>query len=200
MLAICLLVHLGLLVFATSGEETDTVNPGFYLKVAKNVPRLGRRSDALVPDPAHNDERVPNWFERVVTASKREQIGGKGPYNKVIPFDPNLMFDLATSSSTGNAHHGGVANSDDLKFVSWRDFDIALESDTDLFEKLTQLAKSEADLDMQAIEFQEFVPLPYNKMGGGTSSYNDHMYYRLNRSPKGGRPTEINKERVEYQM
>lgn len=197
MLAICLLLNIGVLVAATSSEEADAINPGFYLKVAKNVPRLGRRSDTLlVPDPSHNDERMPSWFERIVTASKRNQFGAKGTYNKVLPFDPNLMFDLATS--TKNAH-GGV-NGEDLKFVSWRDFDIALESDTDLFEKLTQLAKSEADLDMKQIEFQQFVPLAHN-IGGGTE-YNDHMYYRMNRSPKGQphQATETTKERVEYQM
>lgn len=186
-----LLFNIALLVVA---EETDTVNPGFYLKVAKNVPRLGRRSDSLVPDPAHNDERMPSWFERIMTASKRDLSGAKGAYNKVLPFDPNLMFDLATS--TGNSQSG--VNSDDLKFVSWRDFDIALESDTELFDKLTELAKGEEDLDMRQIEFQQFVPLSHN-VGGGTG-YNDHMYYRFNRSPNGQQANDINKERVEYQM
>lgn len=191
MLAIWLLLTLGLLVLGTSSDDSDAVNPGFYLKVAKNVPRLGRRSDSLVPDPAHNDERMPTWFERIVTASKRDQTGS---YHKVLPFDPNLMFDLA--QSTGSVH-GGIS-ADDLKFVSWRDFDIALESDTELFEKLAQLAKSEADLGMKQIEFQQFVPLQQN---GGTA-YNDQMYYRFNRAPKGNQQAfdSNNKERIEYQM
>lgn len=205
MFAIYLLLNAVLLVvLASSSEESDAINPGFYLKVAKNVPRLGRRSDALlVPDAAHNDERLPNWFERVVTASKRD---AGGAYHNVLPFDANLMFDLASSSTGGGIAHGAATAGEDLKFVSWRDFDIALESDTDLFEKLKQLAKSEAELGgrHQQVEFQQFVPLAHN-FGGGTA-YNDHMYYRINRAAKGDHPkqqqqaVEVNKERVEYQM
>lgn len=200
MITVCLLLNVLLILLAETSADEDEANPGFYLKVAKNVPRLGRRSgNSLVPDATSNDERLPNWFERIVTTSKRDQHGSRGAaaYRKVMPFDPNLLLDLA--SSTGDGH-----GADDLKFVSWRDFDIALESDTELFAKLAQLAKDEAEMgaNVHPMEFQQFVPLTnYGNSNGGRgrgTHYNDNMYYRFERSPKG--PLAANKERVEYQM
>lgn len=106
-------------------------------------------------------------------------------YRKVQPFDSNVLIDLVT------AHGDGRPTTEDLKFVSWRDFDLALEADTELFAKLAELAKGEADMlsaDQHALEFEEFVPMQMDSGAG-----NSGMYYRVNRAGGGA---ELQKEYV----
>lgn len=148
-------------------------------------------------DAANVDEQRPvTWFDRLVQPAKRVLATGSrsatpydggaalaAMYRKVQPFDSSVLIDLITS-------HGGGATNEDLKFVSWKDFDIALESDTELFRKLAELAKGEADMlagEHEQLEFEEFVPMDSTNGAG--------MYYRVNRAP-----ADSEKEDVKYQM
>lgn len=227
---VCLNVALAAVTLGAGTGES----PGFFIKVAKNVPRLGRRGGT---EPVHHVKRAPfvsttyfscctwvgrqsigcilqhasdsatvdeqpptTWFERLVQPAKRGPSNGArsttpydggaslaAMYRKVQPFDSSVLIDLITSHGSG-----GGRSDEDLKFVSWRDFDIALESDTELFRKLAELAKGEADVlaaGHEQIEFEEFVPMESAANGAGG------MYYRVNRAPK-----DLEKEGVEYQM
>ncbi|GAB0094602.1 ecdysis triggering hormone [Sergentomyia squamirostris] len=118
-------------------------NPGFFLKITKNVPRIGRRS---LPTSSEVDsfffkglKNVPRMGRRndlqlqedsLVTDEARK-IAKRAPknYNNVQPFDLRILFDILSDDLS------------DLKFVSWRDFDEALEADTELFQKLALVAK-----------------------------------------------------------
>lgn len=62
----------------------------------------------------------------------------------IRPFDASLVFDLLSNEL--------LDESNNLKFVSWSDFDKALESDTDLYKKLKTLARDE-----EIIELKKFL-------------------------------------------
>ena len=112
-------------------------------------------------------------------------------YNKVQPFDSHFLLNILS-----NEH----VNSDDFKFISWKDFDIALESDHELFKKLIELETRELDDRLNA---DNFVPMTMVGLDGGRNylKNNDpNMYYRANRAEKSHKSSELNKEKVEYQM
>lgn len=172
-----------------------------------------------VPDRSSIDEQRPTtWFERLVqpaiakrvltanTSSRQSSeavaaAAAASAYRKVQPFDSNVLIDLITSSADSGHPIG-----EDLKFVSWRDFDIALESDTELYRKLVELAQGEAELlaaGHQPIEIEHFVSmdeqnhrmLPTGRhYNDGTMTNGGGMFYRVDRD------VPEQKERVEYQM
>lgn len=151
--------------------------------------------DADVP----NSERNPTWYDRMMTPAKRRlsgqsvELGGPKSYRTVQPFDSNFLFDIVANDNV---------NKDHFKFVSWQDFDVALESDTELFEKLVSLAKGEHELHGLAdkVSVEHFVP-----MGGADGPdgqryrEGNSIFYRMNRG--GAIPsTDKSKESVDYQM
>lgn len=158
------------------------------------------------PDGSAIDEQRPvaTWFDHLVQPSKRVLTAARhrtsdavaptaATYRKVQPFDSSVLIDLITSSSDG-----GRSIAEDLKFVSWKNFDIALESDTELYRKLEELAQGDAELlasGHQPIEIDQFVPMDEGPMRG--RHYNDDggMFYRVDRTPNAAE-----RERVEYQM
>lgn len=112
-----------------------------------------------------------------MTSSKRA-VG----YNNVQPFDTKFLLDLFASEHI---------DPEDFKFVSWKDFDVALESDEQLFKKLIELAKTNheiASMSQFNMNIDKFVPMGGN---GGSS-----VFYRTERGDKSVNP---NKERIEYQ-
>lgn len=100
-----------------------------------------------------------------------ERISKRAPpqksYNNVQPFDLRILFDLLTDDYS------------DLKFVSWKDFDEALEADTDLFEKLAQVAKERGSPEwknhMKTNNFVSLLP------GKGNRHTIDDLLYRNER-------------------
>lgn len=121
-------------------------------------------------------------------------------YRKVQPFDSNFLIDIISNENI---------NTDDFKFVSWKDFDIALESDTELYAKLESLAKTERELSelTDKIEVNHFVPLnEVHGHGGSRYKEGNSIYYRGDRSVLAPGNANVvnakssNKERVEYQM
>ncbi|KAJ6641335.1 hypothetical protein Bhyg_06271 [Pseudolycoriella hygida] len=177
--------------------------PGFFLKVSKNIPRIGRRSsdfdsfflkssksvprigrrDQFVDDTHSPEGFTQQWYDRIMTSSKR--ASGVG-YNNVQPFDTKFLLDMFASEHI---------DPEDFKFVSWKDFDIALESDEQLFKKLIELAKTSheiATMTSHSMNFDKFVPMGAN---GGNS-----LYYRTERSDASVNGNkDFNKERMEYQ-
>ncbi|XP_059612633.1 uncharacterized protein LOC132259105 [Phlebotomus argentipes] len=159
-------------VFFASGDE----NPGFFLKITKNVPRIGRRS---LPVTSEVDnfffkglKNVPRMGRRndlimdeVEAVAKRASPGKN--YNNVQPFDLRLLFDILSDEIS------------DLKFVSWKDFDEALEADTVLFEKLAQVAKERGSPEWKDhMRTNNFVSL----LPGTTNRHSiDDLLYRSDR-------------------
>lgn len=92
---------------------------------------------------------------------------GTKVYNNVQPYDSRSLQHLIANKAV---------NGDDFKFISWIDFDIALESDTQLFEKLAALSNFENSL-LSGNEDGEtnFIPL-----ASGNSGPNDY-FYRVSR-------------------
>lgn len=96
-------------------------------------------------------------------------------YNNVHPFDSKSLQKLIAENAV---------NGDDFKFISWNDFDAALESDAMLFEKLVSLS----NLDAAGHDNVEpnFVPF-------GNYKSNDY-FYRINRGAG-----DLHKEKISYQ-
>lgn len=107
-------------------------------------------------------------------------------YNNLQPFDTKFLLDIFASEHL---------DPEDFKFVSWKDFDIALESDVQLFNKLIELAKTNKEMGPfnQNMHIDRFVP-----MGGGNGG--NSLYYRTERSDVGvSGYNDMTKEKVEYQ-
>lgn len=126
-----------------------------------------------------SSDHTENWYDRMMNPSKRAAAGvaNKSPdaagasYRTVQPFDSNFLFDIVVNENM---------NSDDFKFVSWKDFDIALESDRELYGKLVSLARSQHELDDFAdrVNIEQFVPMD----DGDRYREGNSLYYRMNRS------------------
>ncbi|XP_037044937.1 uncharacterized protein LOC119080633 [Bradysia coprophila] len=188
-----IILLLGLLCMVTCNDT-----PGFFLKVSKNIPRIGRRSsdfdnfflkssknvprigrrDQFVEDSHSPEVRAQQWYDQIMTSSKRA-----AGYNNVQPFDSKFLLDIFAREHI---------DPEDFRFVSWQDFDIALESDEQLFKKLIELAKTNQEVAAMThnVNIDKFVP-----MNGGTS-----LFYRTERSDTNANGNkEFNKERIEYQ-
>lgn len=92
------------------------------------------------------------------------------------PFDSRSLQKLITENAVSG---------EDFKFISWNDFDAALENDASLFKKL-------ATLNENLNENSETNFIPMSDFGGNGG--NNDFYYRVNR---GG--TNLNKEQINYQ-
>lgn len=68
-----------------------------------------------------------------------------------------------------------------LKFISWQDFDKAIESDTQLLKKLYELGKEHRAEEFHDI--REGDPIIHG-LGSGPGNY-DQIYYRAERSTNG---------------
>lgn len=131
---------------------------------------------------------LPLWYNHATNQPKRlsgSPVTAKS-YNNVQPFDSKSLQKLLADKAI---------NGDDFKFISWNDFDVALESDTMLFEKLASLSNWENSL-TNAVDNLEpnFIPLsnanPYQ-------NGNDY-FYRIDRA-NNNINTDINKEKISYQ-
>lgn len=69
-----------------------------------------------------------------------------------------------------------------LKFISWEDFDKAIESDTQLLKKLYELGKEHRA--EQFHDLREEEPMIHTLGSGPNNGYN-HVYYRSERSAGG---------------
>lgn len=91
-------------------------------------------------------------------------------YNSIQPFDSKSLHHLlATEDISEN----------DIKFISWASFDIALENDEGLFLKLLSIADDEQSMPMLAQKLVQdtFVPLPKPQ-----DPIESNYYYRITRT------------------
>lgn len=151
----------------------------FFLKSSKNVPRIGRRnSDAIPADPSPW-QSIPSPSKRLLGSAKDNHLSGQ--YRNIQPYDSNSLFELM-----GNEEFRNGA----IKFISWKDFDAALESDFDLYVKLYDLAQDEG-IPKAFTNKLRFVPL-----GDGDNVRTNSYYYNsdgLSSLMSGG-------EKLDYQM
>lgn len=133
-------------------------------------------------DETHSpDDITQQWYDQIMTSSKRA-VG----YNNVQPFDTKFLLDIFAKEHI---------DPDDFKFVSWNDFDTALESDEQLFKKLIELAKTNHEIASMThnLNIDQFVPM--NGGDGGNS-----LFYRTERGDtSGNKIKDFNKERIQYQ-
>lgn len=119
--------------------------------------QLGKRNNFIkqgaknVPRLGRRSGFVPNTAEQLKF------------YNHVQPFNSKFILDFLSDDF--------AINDGDLKFVSWNDFDKALESDTELKNKLTSISRDK--------EIDELKKLIYatnddeNEVYGRPLAYND---------------------------
>lgn len=74
-----------------------------------------------------------------------------------------------------------------LKFISWKDFDKAIESDTQLFMKLIELGKEHRAEQFQNLAHEE-EPMIHTLNSGPGPGY-DQIFYRTQRTP--GQPEHL---------
>ncbi|XP_038119504.1 uncharacterized protein LOC6036413 [Culex quinquefasciatus] len=206
------LLVLLLLVYVTAADET----PGFFIKLSKSVPRIGRRGDfenfflkqsksvprigrrgGFLTEPANPSENANNWFERLMRPSKRLVENGQPAengkiYSKVRPLDLHHIIDILSDD---------LFFGSDLKFISWDVLDKALEEDPDLMAKLGSLARDKEVHQLKQLlsenksELIQYVPLE----GGAADVHSNKAYiYRTDREDQSN--AQLGKEKIEYQQ
>lgn len=105
------------------------------------------------------------------------------------PFDSKSLLHLLNNDNV---------NKDDFKFISWKDFDVALESDTELLDKLYALSNMEHSIATMSekLVHSEFMPLDDGRNV-------DDYYYRVDRNGKtksGSNNLDVNEEKLKYQL
>ncbi|XP_053664347.1 uncharacterized protein LOC128713511 [Anopheles marshallii] len=173
------------------GRRGDLEN--FFLKQSKSVPRIGRRAGGFHMEASTPDENGSSWFERYIKTSKRPTAGSLVPddvgksYKKIRPLDLNHIIDILSDD---------LFFGSDLKFISWEVLDEALEEDPELLQKLGSLARDKEVQQLKKMlgehgeELVQYVPLDRNEINAASSRA---YMYRLDRS-------DPNKERIEYQQ
>ncbi|XP_058834880.1 uncharacterized protein LOC131692053 isoform X2 [Topomyia yanbarensis] len=197
------------IVYVVAAAET----PGFFIKLSKSVPRIGRRGDfenfflkqsKSVPRIGRRSGYVPpaqetskNWFDRLISPSKRPLTGSgdltesSRVYSKVRPLDLHHIIDILSDD---------LFFGSDLKFISWDVLDKALEEDPDLMSKLSALARDKEVHQLKQLlstdkeELVQYVPLE-----GGTADVRSNKAY-IYRTEGDGKNTQLGKENVEYQQ
>lgn len=91
-------------------------------------------------------------------------------YSSVQPFDSKSLHHLLANEDISE---------NDIKFISWESFDVALENDDGLFMKLLSLVDDEQSMPMlaQKLVHDTFVPLPKPQNPNENS-----FFYRVSRS------------------
>lgn len=90
-------------------------------------------------------------------------------YSVIQPLNMNKVHELFLNDSF---------SSDDLKFVTWKDFDNALKYDNELYMKLLSLAKDAKDVSHLKNIHNHLLSYFENNNDGE----NNNLYYRIDRS------------------
>jgi len=91
---------------------------------------LGKRFNYAQSSIKQGGKNIPRLGRRSFTPSIVDELKY---YSHVQPFDSKFVLDVLSDEL--------FVGDGDLKFVSWNDFDKALESDTELYSKLTSIAR-----------------------------------------------------------
>ncbi|XP_017070521.2 uncharacterized protein LOC108107486 [Drosophila eugracilis] len=142
-------------------------SPGFFLKITKNVPRLGKRGESFamknlktIPRIGRSEQSAVTpllaWlWELDTTPNKRrlpagEPLAKEHELNVVQPVNSNTLLELLDNNAIP---------SEQVKFVHWKDFDRALQADGDLYSKVIQLGRRPDQHLKQTLSFNNFVPI-----------------------------------------
>ncbi|XP_062550598.1 uncharacterized protein LOC134215415 [Armigeres subalbatus] len=174
------------------GRRGDFEN--FFLKQSKSVPRIGRRGGFFTQHPTPQNT-ANNWFARFMRSSKNPldnvPLENGKLYNKVRPLDLHHIIDILSDD---------LFFGSDLKFISWDVLDQALEEDPELMGKLSALARDKEVHQLKQLltenkdELIQYVPLEGEK----TDIHSGKAYiYHTDRDEQN---SESNKEKIEYQQ
>ncbi|XP_014095761.2 uncharacterized protein ETH [Bactrocera oleae] len=175
-----LLLTFGVLLLLTTlaNHCQGNESPGFFLKITKNVPRLGRRSDSYflknmktIPRIGRrgygdlDDTLLPSLAKRMLLNPAEAAAAAEREYSLVQPVTSNTLIELLNKNAIA---------ADNIKFVHWKDFDRALQTDPELYGKLISLGRKpdqrlKADLNIDLTS--GFTPLVSN------TNSNDYIYY-----------------------
>ncbi|ALC41913.1 ETH [Drosophila busckii] len=185
------LLLVALLLAMSQADES----PGFFLKITKNVPRLGKRSDNFlmknlktIPRIGRSDPQASVtpllswlWSMEQPQLSKRRLPGNvpaanaERELNVVQPVNSNTLLELLDRNAIPSEH---------VKFVHWKDFDRALQADVDLYAKISHLGRTPDERLKQDLNFSSFVPIfGTDEQGDDYMLYNkdDRDYGRFDR-------------------
>ncbi|TDG47703.1 hypothetical protein AWZ03_005847 [Drosophila navojoa] len=163
-------------------------SPGFFLKITKNVPRLGKRGEAFLMKNMKTIPRIGRsnpeasitpllaWLWNIDADpqfSKRRlpSTGGTGSVEHelsvVQPVNSNTLFELLDRNAIPSEH---------VKFVHWKDFDRALQADVELYTKIIHLGRDPDQRLKQDLSFNSYIPI----FGADDAKSNDFMLYNKN--------------------
>ncbi|XP_023301957.2 uncharacterized protein LOC111684069 [Lucilia cuprina] len=187
----CLIIYAIILLIGIGNCKTDD-SPGFFLKITKNVPRLGRRSDKefessflknykAIPrmgrsvESTDNYSTLTNWLneqsylkqlnKRMLISSSRITMP-EHELSVVQPVNSNTLIELIDKDAIP---------SDNVKFVHWKDFDRALQLDADLYGKVITLGRRPDQRLKQDLNIGGYMPL-FGR-GLGKDDGTDYMLY-----------------------
>ncbi|XP_017124321.1 uncharacterized protein LOC108144172 [Drosophila elegans] len=158
---------ISLLVALVAISQADD-SPGFFLKITKNVPRLGKRGENFVMKNLKTIPRIGRsgqtsvtpllaWLWDLDTSPSKRRLPSGGDavakeqeLNVVQPVNSNTLLELLDNNAIP---------SEQVKFVHWRDFDRALQADADLYAKVIQLGRRPDQHLKQSLSFGSFVPI-----------------------------------------
>uniref|UniRef100_A0A1B0GG67 Uncharacterized protein n=1 Tax=Glossina morsitans morsitans TaxID=37546 RepID=A0A1B0GG67_GLOMM len=128
-------------------------SPGFFLKIPKNIPRLGRRS-ALGSKQENSVSTLNDWF---ISSASRKRALFNAPLlvperelAVVQPVNSNTLLELLEKDAIAN---------ENIKFVHWKDFDLALQLDGDLYDKVSSLGRRPDQSLKQDLTLGGYVPI-----------------------------------------
>ncbi|XP_016974358.1 uncharacterized protein LOC108041084 [Drosophila rhopaloa] len=170
-----------LLVALVAISQADD-SPGFFLKITKNVPRLGKRGESFAMKNLKTIPRIGRseqtsvtpllaWlWDLDTTPSKRRLPSGDSKaqeqeLNVVQPVNSNTLLELLDNNAIP---------SEQVKFVHWRDFDRALQADSDLYAKVIQLGRRPDQHLKQSLSFGSFVPIFGDEQNPAFMMYNNN--------------------------
>ncbi|XP_005179129.1 uncharacterized protein LOC101896054 [Musca domestica] len=154
-------------------------SPGFFVKIAKNVPRLGRRSDKpftrrffrnykIIPRIGRSVEELPksdslnNWLDTPFTVHMEKRLH-YSPASRFVDQDLSLLqpVNAATLKELIDSHTIAREN---VKFIHWKDFDRALQMDPELFGKISSIGRTPDQHLKDNLSKENFTPVLKNMM------------------------------------
>ena len=130
-----------------------------------------------------DDLKLPQQQKRLVPMNSGDSTFGFYEYNVIQPIDSNTLLDLLAKDMIPN---------DNLKFITWKDFDRALQNDADLFGKMISLGHEGFGQLKDDLSYKKFVPL------FGNSGHDDFVFYQDGNN--GQLITNADKHRMEYNV
>ncbi|XP_064540326.1 uncharacterized protein ETH [Drosophila montana] len=204
-----ILLYAVLLLAALGGSAHADESPGFFLKITKNVPRLGKRSEGF---PMKNIKTIPRigrsdpqasvtpllaWLwdmdmDLVQPQLSKRRLPGNGgaghverELNVVQPVNSNTLLELLDRNAIPT---------EQVKFVHWKDFDRALQADSELYAKVIHLGRDPDQSLKQDLNFNSYIPI----FGSDDGLGNNFMLYNKDDRDLYGSDNRYNRNFMEY--